>query len=77
MKNLTKQLRNEIKSIIIANKGEILNADIVRLYDRFQPIAGINVVSMVQNAISYFRFSPQQAQFRAKYNFQPSGICRS
>lgn len=75
MKNLTKQIRNEIKDIIIANKGVVLNADVVAIYDRFRPLAGIEIVSMVQNAISYFRFSPQQAEFRKKYNFQSGGVC--
>lgn len=75
MKNLNKQIRNEIKKIIIANNGEIQNADVVRIYDLFRPVVGINVVSMVQNAISYFRYSPQQAVFRNKYNFKSSGVC--
>jgi hypothetical protein len=75
MKNLTKEIRNEIKGIIIANKGVVLNADVVAIYDRFRPLAGIEIVSIVQNAISYFRFSPQQEEFRKKYNFQSGGVC--
>ena len=74
MNNLTNQIRNEIKGIIIANKGGVLNADLVAIYDRFHHLVGNEIVSMVQNAISYFRFSPQQAEFRKKYNFQSGGI---
>lgn len=76
MKNLTKEIRNEIKGIIIANNGVVLNADVEKVYNRFRVVAGREVVSMVQNAISYFRFSPQQAEFRKKYNYQPGGLCR-
>ena len=76
MKNLTKEIRNEVKGIIIANNGVVLNADVVAIYDRFHHLVGNEIVSMVQNAISYFRFSPQQAEFRKKYNYQPGGLCR-
>lgn len=75
MKNLTKEIRNEIKGIIIANNGVVLNADVEKVYNHFRVVAGREVVSMVQNAISYFRFSPQQAEFRKKYNFQSGGVC--
>lgn len=76
MKNLTKEIRNEVKGIIIANNGVVLNADLEKVYKHFRVIAGKEVVSMVQNALSYFRFSPQQAEFRKKYNYQPGGLCR-
>lgn len=76
MKNLTKEIRNEVKGIIIANNGVVLNADLEKVYKHFRVIAGNEVVSMVQNALSYFRFSPQQAEFRKKYNYQPGGLCR-
>ena len=76
MKNLTKEIRNEVKGIIIANNGVVLNADLEKVYKHFRLIAGKEVVSMVQNALSYFRFSPQQAEFRKKYNYQPGGLCR-
>lgn len=75
MKNLTKEIRNEVKGIIIANNGVVLNADLEKIYKRFRVVAGNEVVSMVQNALSYFRFSPQQAEFRKKYNYQPGGVC--
>lgn len=76
MKNLTKEIRNEVKGIIIANNGVVLNADLEKVYKHFCVVAGKEVVSMVQNALSYFRFSPQQAEFRKKYNYQPGGLCR-
>jgi len=76
MKNLTKEIRNEVKGIIIANNGVVLNADLEKVYKHFRVVAGNEVVSMVQNALSYFRFSPQQAEFRKKYNYQPGGLCR-
>lgn len=76
MKNLTKEIRNEVKGIIIANNGVVLNADLEKVYKHFRVVAGKEVVSMVQNALSYFRFSPQQAEFRKKYNYQPGGLCR-
>ncbi|MBQ4532944.1 MAG: hypothetical protein IJA24_06890 [Alistipes sp.] len=47
MKNLTKEIRNEIKGIIIANNGVVLNADVERVYNRFRVVAGREVVSMV------------------------------
>ena len=73
MKNLTKEIRNEIKGIIIANNGVVLNADVEKVYNRFRVVAGREVVSMVQNAISYFRFSPQpqEVQFSIGWRLLP------
>lgn len=70
MNDTYKAIRNEIKNVIIAKNGNVLNADILPIYDRFKPIVGRSVVTMVQDALSHFRFSPSQANFRTKYNFQ-------
>ena len=70
MKNIKKQVREEIKSLIIAKNGrEILNADIIPILDRYRPLAGTEIVVFVQGSIAYFSFSPQQEAFRKKYNF--------
>ena len=67
MRTITQIIRDEVKQVIIANNGVVKCADIANLHSKYRNISG--VVTMVQNAISYFRFSPQQANFREKYNF--------
>jgi hypothetical protein len=58
-----KEVRAIVKKIIIAQGGKIYNFNMTNLYN-----AGLSV-TQVQNAISYFSYSPQQAKFRAEYNF--------
>jgi hypothetical protein len=59
-----KELREEIKRIIIAQGGEIYNFNYNNLKARY----GITVTQF-QNTVSYFQYSPQQAKFRETYNF--------
>lgn len=60
MKSNTKTARAEIKSLIL-RKGltNIINADLNEIRER----TGISVTD-IQNAISYFSYSPQTAQYR-------------
>jgi hypothetical protein len=59
-----KEVRAIVKKIIIAQGGKIYNFNLTNLYNAY----GLSV-TQVQNAISYFSYSPQQAKFRAEYNF--------
>ena len=60
MKSNTKQVRDAVKNLII-EKGanNILNLHITEVVERI----GCTYCD-VQNAMSYFRYSPQQAKFR-------------
>ena len=60
MKTNTKAARAEIKTLIL-RKGltNIINADLNEIRDR----TGLSVTD-IQNAISYFKYSPQTAQYR-------------
>jgi hypothetical protein len=55
--------RKAIKAVIIAQGGKIYNYNLNNLRN-----VGYDGTDL-QNAISYFRYSPQQAKFRAEYNF--------
>lgn len=57
------QARKEIKKIIIAQNGKIYNYNLNNLR-----AIGFNGTDL-QNACNYFKYSPQQATFRAKYNY--------
>lgn len=59
-----KEVRALVKKIIIAQGGKIYNFNLTNLYNAY----GLSV-GQVQNAIHYFSYSPQQAKFRAEYNF--------
>jgi hypothetical protein len=63
MKSNTKQVRDTVKNLII-EKGanNILNRHITEVVERI----GCTYCD-VQNAMSYFRYSPQQAKFRECY----------
>lgn len=56
----TMQVRKEIKALVI-NKGlgNILNADLNEIHNR----TGASYTQM-QNALNYFRYSPQTAKYR-------------
>lgn len=56
----TKEIRKEIKNLII-RKGlsGIINADLNEIHDR----TGATYTQM-QNALSYFKYSPQTAKYR-------------
>lgn len=60
MKARTKEARAEIKSLIL-KKGinNILNKDINEIMER----TGLSVTQL-QNAMSYYQYSPQTAQYR-------------
>lgn len=57
----TKEIRNEIRNLIIS-KGikNIINADLNEIKNR----TGANYTQL-QNAMNYFRYSPQAAKYRA------------
>lgn len=63
MKSNTKQVRDAVKNLII-EKGanNILNRHITEVVERI----GCTYCD-VQNAMSYFRYSPQQEKFRECY----------
>lgn len=59
-----KELRAIVKNQIIAQGGKLYNFNCNNIKNAY----GVTVTD-IQNAINYFRFSPQQAKFRATYNF--------
>lgn len=59
-----KEVREEIKKTIIAQGGKLYNFNI----NNIRKVYGVDGTT-IQNAINYFQFSPQQAKFRATYNF--------
>lgn len=63
MKVTTKQIRNAVKNLII-EKGidNILNCHVTEVVEKL----GCTYCD-VQNAMSYFRYSPQQSKFRECY----------
>lgn len=63
MKN--KQVREEIKNVIIAQGGQIYNFNLNNLHEAY----GFTYGEM-QNAMNYFSYSPQQAKFREQYNYK-------
>lgn len=69
------QLRKIVKDIIIRKKGNVTNKDISPLYDKYyitySRSNGFNEIgTAIQSQLSYFRYSPSQAEFRKKYNFR-------
>ena len=62
---MTKQIRAEIKNAIIAQGGKLYNFNLTNITRAL----GCSSTD-VQNAVNYFQFSPQQAKFRATYNFK-------
>lgn len=58
-----KEIRNEVKKAIIAQDGKFYNFN-------FNNLVALGATgTQIQNATNYFRYSPQQAVFREKYNF--------
>ena len=70
MKGIKKIVRKEVRGLIIANNGDLKNEHINPIIARYEPFFGLNIVTIVQAACSYFRFSSQQEAFRNKYNYQ-------
>lgn len=58
------ELRKIVKANIIAQGGKLYNYN----YNNAQAVYGCNATEW-QNAVSYFKYSPQQAKFRAEHNF--------
>jgi len=59
-----KEVRQLVKDAIIAQGGKLYNYN----FNNLQALYNVDSVQL-QNAASYFRYSPQQANFRKKYNF--------
>ena len=60
----TSELRKALKEIIIAQGGKLYNYN----FNNLNKMYGVSYGDM-QNAMNYLQFSPQQANFRAAYNF--------
>jgi len=60
----TKEIRNIVKNNIIAQGGKLYNYNL----NNIRAMYGVNGTEL-QNAVNYFQYSPQQAKFRATYNF--------
>lgn len=58
------EIRAIVKNNIIAQGGKLYNFNLTNIMNTY----GIGVTEL-QNAVNYFQYSPQQAAFRAKYNF--------
>jgi len=61
---MMKEIRNEVKNMIIAQNGTLYNYNLLMLAKKY----GCSSTD-IQNVANYFRFSKQQESFRAKYNF--------
>lgn len=61
----TKELKALIKETIIAQGGKLYNFNVNNIRKAY----GVDGVA-IQNAINYYQYSPQQAKFRAEYNFK-------
>lgn len=61
---MMKEIKNEIKNLIIAQNGKLYNRNFTEIMNKY----GCSVIDC-QNAMNYFQFSPQQRRFREKYNF--------
>lgn len=59
-----KEIRSLVKQIIIAQDGKLYGFNFNNLQAQYN-ITGVQL----QNAMNYFKYSPQQASFRAQYNF--------
>ena len=59
-----KEIRKIVKNNIIAQGGKLYNYNL----NNIRAMYGVNETDL-QNAVNYFQYSPQQAKFRAKYNF--------
>ncbi len=75
MKALKKTLRGEVKKMIIANNGNILNKHVNALCSAYEEQAkqsGIDkyeLLFLVTCELHYFAFSKQQSKFRQTYNY--------
>lgn len=70
MTHIYNQVKEEIKELIIARNGKLLNRDITPIYEKYKPIVGLGIVTLTQNACNYFRYDPSQEEFRKQYNYE-------
>ena len=59
-----KEVRQLVKDAIIAQGGKLYNFN----FNNLKALYNIDSVQL-QNAMNYYKYSPQQAAFRSKYNF--------
>ena len=64
-KMTAKEIRKIVKNNIIAQGGKLYNYNL----NNIRAMYGVNGTEL-QNAVNYFQYSPQQAKFRATYNFR-------
>lgn len=70
MDKIKKEVRKIAKDMIVSKNGEeILNRDITPIYHKYYPIIGSSIVTIVQDAFNFFKYSPSQEEFRRKYNY--------
>lgn len=70
MESIEKKVRDEIRELIIEKNGKLFNRDITPIYQRYKPVVGNSIVTIILNACNYFRFDPSQAEFRKQYNYE-------
>lgn len=61
----TAELRKIVKNTLIAQKGKFYGFNFTNILNAYN-VSGTEV----QNAISYFKFSPQQANFRKEIGLE-------
>jgi len=60
----TKELREIVKTTIIAQNGKLYGFNSTNIRNMYGASS-----TAIQNAINYFKYSPQQKTFRETYNF--------
>lgn len=60
----TKELREIVKTTIIAQNGKLYGFNSTNIRNMYGASG-----TAIQNAINYFKYSPQQRTFRETYNF--------
>jgi hypothetical protein len=60
-----KELRAEVKNAIIAQGGKLYNFN----FNNLQKMYGVSSTDL-QNAMNYFKYSPQQAKFRKEIGWE-------
>lgn len=70
MNAIYKEIRAEVREIIIKTNGKPLNKDTYPIRDKYYPIIGLDYVVLLQDALNYFSFAKSQEKFRKKYNYK-------
>ena len=60
----TKEIRAIVKNNIIAQGGKLYGFN----FNNIRDVYGVSG-TQIQDAMNYFKYSPQQAKFRETYNF--------